>query len=61
MAKRKGFRGKAGYMPARAGGVERSAIDPARAEMHLGWKPFTTLEQGLARTLEHFQAQRAAS
>jgi nucleoside-diphosphate-sugar epimerase len=29
--------------------------------MQLGWKPFTSLEEGLARTLEHFKAQRAGT
>jgi UDP-glucose 4-epimerase len=60
MAKLTGFRAAADYKPARAGELQRSAIDPGRAELHLGWKPFTTLEEGLARTLEHFQGQRAA-
>ncbi len=36
----------------------RSAIDPGKAEIHLGWKPFTPLEEGLARTLEHVKAMR---
>ena len=60
MAKLTGFREAADYKPARAGELQRSAIDPGRAELHLGWKPFTTLEEGLARTLEHFKGQRTA-
>ena len=31
------------YAPPRAGELQRSALDPGRAEIHLGWKPFTTL------------------
>ncbi len=44
----------------RKGEVMNSALDPARAELHLGWKPWTELEDGLARTLEHFKGLRAA-
>jgi UDP-glucose 4-epimerase len=61
MAKLTGFKRKADYKPARTGELQRSAVDAARAELHLGWKPFTTLEEGLARTLEHFKAQRTAA
>ncbi len=39
----------------RPGELQRSAVDPGRAEIHLGWKPFTTLDEGVARTLEHFK------
>ena len=46
------------HAPARAGELERSALDPGRAEIHLGWQPFTTLEDGIAATLEWFRAQR---
>ncbi len=60
MAKLTGFREAADYKPARAGELARSAVDPSKAGIHLGWKPFTVLDEGLARTLEHFQAQRAA-
>ena len=45
------------HAPARAGEVPRSALDPTRAGTHLGWSPFTTLEEGLALTLEHFRAR----
>ncbi len=34
---------------------------PGSAEIHLGWKPFTTLEEGLSRTLEHFKALRTGA
>ena len=46
------------YDPPRTGEVQRSALDPSRAEIHLGWKPWTALEEGVARTLEHFKGQR---
>jgi UDP-glucose 4-epimerase len=59
MAKLAGFREPAQYLPPRAGEVQRSALDPGRAQIHLGWKPFTSLEEGVARTLEHFKGQRS--
>ncbi|MTV26019.1 NAD-dependent epimerase/dehydratase family protein [Nitriliruptoraceae bacterium ZYF776] len=37
--------------PARAGDVRHSAVDASRAARELGWKPWTTLEEGLAATL----------
>jgi UDP-glucose 4-epimerase len=42
-------------MPARAGELQRSALDPARAGIHLGWKPWTTLDEGVGRTLDYFR------
>lgn len=54
MAKATGAKEPAHYAPARLGELQRSALDPGRAEIHLGWKPFTTLEAGTARTLEWF-------
>jgi UDP-glucose 4-epimerase len=61
MARLTGFREAATKQPPRTGEVQRSALDASRAEMHLGWKPFTVLEEGLARTLEFFKAQRAGA
>jgi UDP-glucose 4-epimerase len=37
--------------PARAGEVRHSAVDASLAARDLGWKPWTTLEEGLAATL----------
>jgi UDP-glucose 4-epimerase len=59
MSKLTGWKEPAQYMPPRTGDIQRSALDPGRAAIHLGWKPFTALEEGLARTLEHFKGQRA--
>jgi len=39
--------------PARPGEVQRSALDPARAGMQLGWEPWTPLDVGVASTIEH--------
>jgi UDP-glucose 4-epimerase len=61
MAKMTGFKQPARYDPPRAGELQRSALDPSRAEIHLGWKPWTTLDEGVARTLEHFKGLRAAA
>ena len=41
--------------PARDGEVPRSALDAARAEMQLGWKPWTDLATGSAAGLEYFR------
>jgi UDP-glucose 4-epimerase len=61
MGKLTGFHEPARIQPARTGELARSAIDPGKAEIHLGWKPFTPLEEGLARTLEYVKAVREAA
>ena len=38
--------------PARAGELLRSALDPGRAAIHLGWKPWTVLDEGLGLTVD---------
>lgn len=58
IARAVGFPDAARHAPARAGELARSALDPGRAEIHLGWKPWTTLDDGIARTLDWFRAQR---
>jgi UDP-glucose 4-epimerase len=42
------------HQPRRDGEVERVAIDPAAAERELGWRPSTSLRDGLAATYESF-------
>jgi UDP-glucose 4-epimerase len=44
---------------ARAGEVARACLDAGRAERLLGWKPHTSLAEGLALTHRHFAAQLA--
>jgi UDP-glucose 4-epimerase len=39
------------HAPARAGELHRTALDPGRAAIHLGWKPWTTLADGTAAVL----------
>lgn len=42
------------YAPPRAGELARSALDPARAAIHLGWKAWTSLEEGSSAVLRWF-------
>ncbi len=46
-----------GYAPAQPGDLRRSAADVRRAAALLDWKPQTTLEAGLARTIAWARAQ----
>ena len=43
------------FGPARPGDVARSALDPARAKRQFGWQPWTSLEDGLAATLDWYR------
>jgi UDP-glucose 4-epimerase len=45
--------------PARKGELRRSSLDPGRAVIQLGWKPWTTLEEGTAEVLRWMQASTA--
>jgi UDP-glucose 4-epimerase len=36
----------------------RSCLDPSAALAHLGWEPWTPLEDGLAMTVEAFRGKR---
>ncbi|MGO8685608.1 MAG: NAD-dependent epimerase/dehydratase family protein [Candidatus Dormibacteria bacterium] len=47
------------HQPARAGEVARACLDAGRAERLLGWKPQTSLAEGLALTHRHFADQLA--
>ena len=49
------------YAPARAGELRRSALDPGRASLRLGWKPWTSIEEGTAAVLRWFKARAAES
>ena len=44
------------YAPPRAAELRRSALDPGRAGIHLGWKPFTGLTEGLTQSIDYFRA-----
>lgn len=43
--------------PARPGELARSALDPGRAGIQLGWEPWTTLESGTRQVLDWFAAR----
>ena len=45
-----GVEAEATHAPARAGDVIRSVLDVSRAERELGWRPQTSLADGLAKT-----------
>lgn len=45
------------FAPDRPGDLRRSALDPGRAGMHLGWKPWTTLEEGCSEVLRFVSSQ----
>ncbi|MGH9222568.1 MAG: GDP-mannose 4,6-dehydratase [Acidimicrobiales bacterium] len=43
------------YAPERTGELRRSSLDPGRAAVHLGWKPWTTIEEGSSQVLRWFR------
>ena len=59
MARNAGVKVAATYLPARAGELQRSSLDPSRAGMHLGWKSWTTIDKGTAAVLDWTRKQTA--
>jgi UDP-glucose 4-epimerase len=57
MARSTGFNDPPSYAPARAGELARSALAVGRAKEQLGWEPFTSLDDGVAKTLDWFRAR----
>ncbi|RUP37913.1 MAG: NAD-dependent epimerase/dehydratase family protein, partial [Gordonia sp. (in: high G+C Gram-positive bacteria)] len=55
MAANAGVTEPATHAPARKGELARSCLDASRAELHLGWRPFTDLSAGTAATLDWFR------
>ena len=53
-----GFHEPARARPARAGELRRSALDASRAGGQLGWQPWTSLDDGVTRTVAWFRGQR---
>jgi UDP-glucose 4-epimerase len=51
MAHQAGVKAKAKHLPLRAGELLRNAVDPTRAGIQLGWKPWTELGAGTAAVL----------
>ena len=58
MASSAGFSDPPVRAPARAGELLRSVLDPGRAGIHLGWKSWTTVEEGTAQALRWFASQK---
>jgi UDP-glucose 4-epimerase len=50
-----GYRGAPSFEDPRPGDLSRSVVDPSAAERTLGWRSWTPLEEGLARTVEWFR------
>jgi UDP-glucose 4-epimerase len=57
MARAAGVKQPPIYAPARAGELQRSCLDHGRASIHLGWKPWTTIDKGAAAVIEWSQSQ----
>jgi UDP-glucose 4-epimerase len=45
------------YAPPRPGELERSALDPERAGIHLGWSAWTELQPGVRAVLDHVRSR----
>jgi UDP-glucose 4-epimerase len=56
-----GTRLEPGFADAVPGDLERSCLDPSAARKHLGWEPWTALEDGLGQTVEWFRSGRLPS
>ena len=52
-----GYRGSPSFEDPRPGDLYRSVVDPSAAERALSWRPWTPLEEGLARTVEWFREE----
>ncbi len=61
MAEAVGSSQPADHRPARAGELQRSALDVGKAKLHLGWEPWTDLATGCAATLRWFDERRKAT
>jgi UDP-glucose 4-epimerase len=48
------------HVAERPGDVARISLDPDRAGIHLGWRPWTTLSEGMSKVLE-FERGRAST
>ncbi|MHB8456669.1 MAG: NAD-dependent epimerase/dehydratase family protein [Acidimicrobiales bacterium] len=61
MAEVAGSRARAKHGPERTGDVRRSALDPDRASIHLGWKPWTSMAEGVASVISSFARRQDAA
>ena len=60
MASQAGVDVRVEYQPLRPGELARSALDPSRAGIQLGWSPWTELGAGTAAVLEFIRLRLAA-
>ena len=61
LKKTTGYRQPALNGPAKLGETRRIYLDATKAGQQLGWSPLTTLEDGLAKTVEYFRAAEAVT
>jgi UDP-glucose 4-epimerase len=61
MARAAGSDLEARHGPARPGEVRASALDPGRAAIHLGWRPWTEVGEGVAAVLDWMRAAERAA
>ena len=57
MAAEAGVSRRALSAPARPGELRRNSLNPGRAAIHLGWKPWTTLAEGTRSVLDYFRGR----
>ncbi|MFQ5966371.1 MAG: NAD-dependent epimerase/dehydratase family protein [Acidimicrobiia bacterium] len=46
------------YDEPKPGDLQRSVVDPSRAARHLGWKAWTTLDDGIRQTVDWFREEK---
>ena len=42
------------------GDLQHSCLDPGRAQIHLGWKPWTKLDDGVGAVLRYFRDKQTS-
>jgi UDP-glucose 4-epimerase len=55
MADRAGVSTPPVHAPLRSGELRRNALDPERAGIHLGWKPWTSVAEGVQAVFDHLR------
>ena len=55
MSERAGVSALPVHAAERPGDVRRNSLDPERAAIHLGWKPWTSLAEGAKAVLDHMR------
>lgn len=46
------------YCPMRSGDIVRSSLNASRAHEQLQWRPVYTIDEGLTRTIQHYEAAK---